>query len=76
MKRNIYKYLLILGTLFITLLSILGCSSDISMANASSTKVESTQGTKEVSGTMKVHVLDIGQGDAILIQVGDSFTNL
>ena len=74
MKRNIYKYLLILGALFITLLSLLGCSSDISMASDSSTKVESTQGTKEVSGTMKVHVLDIGQGDAILIQVGDSFT--
>ena len=74
MKKTIYKYLLLLGVLVVSLLSLLGCGKELSQVNANVAKTEVSQSTQAPTGTMKVHVLDIGQGDAILLQIGDRFS--
>lgn len=74
MKKTIYKYLLLLGVLVVALLSLVGCGKELSQVNANVAKTEVSQSTQAPTGTMKIHVLDIGQGDAILIQVGDTFS--
>lgn len=74
MKKTIYKYLLLLGVLVVALLSLVGCGKELSQVNANVAKTEVSQSTQAPTGTMKVHVLDIGQGDAILLQIGDRFS--
>lgn len=74
MKKTIYKYLLLLGVLVVALLSLVGCGKELSQVNANSTKTEVSQSSQAPTGTLKIHVLDIGQGDAILIQIGDKFS--
>ena len=74
MKKSIYKYLLLLGVLVVSLLSLLGCGKELSQSNANAAKIEVSQSLQAPTGTMKVHVLDIGQGDAILLQIGDRFS--
>ena len=74
MKKNIYKYLLLLGALVVALLSLLGCGKELSQSNVNAAKTEISQSLQAPTGTMKVHVLDIGQGDAILLQIGDRFS--
>lgn len=74
MKKTIYKYLLLLGVLVVSLLSLLGCGKELSQVNANVAKTEVSQSTQAPTGIMKVHVLDIGQGDAILLQIGDRFS--
>ncbi|WP_298703124.1 ComEC/Rec2 family competence protein [uncultured Veillonella sp.] len=66
----------VLGIMMLTLLLTLtlsGCSSKIQdMVNANQSKAATS--TEAVQGTLDVYALDIGQGDAFLIRVGDEYS--
>ena len=80
--RKYMKYWAVLGALVISLLTIAGCGTSASSAgsasnggsnSAAATQVSDSNG-KAATGTLDVMTLDIGQGDAHLIKVGDNYT--
>lgn len=76
--RKYMKYWAVLGAMVISLLALSGCGSATNSANGGSSTTATSQANngsgKAASGTMDVMTLDIGQGDAHLIKVGDSYT--
>lgn len=76
--RKYMKYWAVLGAMIISLLAISGCGIATSSAGStgnggSSANLPSANG-KTVNGSLDVMTLDIGQGDAHLIKVGDNYT--
>lgn len=67
-RRKRYKTGLILG-LLIALIS--GCGAAETGVTDSKARVEPVEETVDVHGECKVHFLDVGQADSILIQVGE-----
>jgi competence protein ComEC len=80
--RNNKKYLsFILGLIF--MLSLVGCSIEVentqsianeTISNETPTQKENTViiNKKAVTGQLKVHFIDVGQADSILVQQGNS----
>lgn len=78
------KYLATICSIVFTILSLTGCTnhsttmthapqsiaSQIENQSNSTEKTSSTNST----GTMDIYILDVGQGDSILIKVGDEYT--
>ena len=73
--RFIFRWLSIAFMVLVTLVSLTACSpQNVSQTIGSATsKITGTTSSDGVSGTLDVYMLDIGQGDAILLQVGDSY---
>lgn len=67
----------ILGSLLILMFSVFivscGKAQQISNENNVSAKTEKTATTEttKIAGELKVHYIDVGQGDSELIQIGD-----
>ncbi|ORU01313.1 beta-lactamase domain protein [Anaerovibrio sp. JC8] len=68
MIRGIYKYLAVMLLTMAVLIS--GCGNGNS-DNASEADSNNTAATAEAKGQLTVKVLDVGQGDAILINTGE-----
>lgn len=74
------KYLAIVFAFLVSFFALTGCSTDSGTTIGDSfnkifqTSSNSGGSSSAVSGTLDVYTLDIGQGDAHLIKVGDEYT--
>ena len=80
MTNKIQRFIAFLLVLFIPIFAIAGCTNK-DVANAASQTSSSTNegysiDTKQTTpeGHLDVYMLDIGQGDAILLKVGDEYS--
>ena len=80
---HIYKkYLALILVVLMALLTMTGCGAQsvgqkaqtLGQTIDQATSQENQYGNKEAQGKLSVRMLDIGQGDAILIKVGDEYS--